>query len=277
MKKLNTVFRAALLPSLIFGASQVAFGAQDKAPAAAGTTAHPTVSSSTAAANPHFLRATKLIGTNVHGADGKNVGEIKDLIVNLATGDVRYALFEYDPGIFKSEKVFAVPLQDLDMAADGKTVSYKSLSRDQLDRTGIDRKDWKGAMANNQYLDNLDRTYGYESDPSKVRMVRASDIVDMDVNSREGKDIGDIKELVLDMGAGKVRYAVLEFDPGWFKGEKLYAFPLSSFSARQDDDELMLNVDRAKLSSMKSIDPKNWDRMTDARSVPVNTIAARTP
>jgi sporulation protein YlmC with PRC-barrel domain len=276
MKKTQTLFRTALLPSLIVAASQIAFAADNKV-VAPGTMTKPTASAAgTSAVSPHFMRASKLVGMNVHGADGNNVGEITDLIVNLSTGDVRYAVFEYDPGVFKAEKVFAVPIQDMDMSADGKTLNYKNMSREQLDRSGVDKKDWKTAVANTRHIENMDIIYGYTPNKAQGRVVRASDVIGMDVNSRQGEDIGDIKELVIDMNAGKVRYAVLAFDPSWLTGEKLYAFPLSSFSARQGEDEMMLNVSRDKLTKMKSFEPDNWDRMSDSRAVPVNTIAART-
>ncbi len=270
MNKTRPLFRTALLPSLIVAASQIAFAAQDKV-MAPDTMVKPTASSATTAVSPHFLRASKLVGMNVQGPDGKNAGEISDLIVNLATGDVRYAMFEYDPSIFRAEKLFAVPIQDMDLSADGKTLSYKTMSRDLLDRAALDKKDWKTAVANTRYIESIDTTYGYTTDMAKSRLVRASDVIGMDVNSREGKDIGDIKELVVDIGAGKVRYAVLAFDPSWLAGEKLYAFPLTSFSTRADDDELMLNVGRDKLAAMKSFDPDSFERMVDARSIQVNT------
>ncbi len=269
MNNPQRIFRQALIPTLLAGACQLAFAA-DKV-AAPGAMAKPTAAATTSSAvSPHFLRASKLVGMNVEGAEGKNVGEITDLIVNLATGDVRYAIFEYDPSVFKSEKVFAVPIQDMDMSADGKTLSYKQMSRDQLDRAAIDKKDWKTAFDDDRYMQGVDTTYGYTTDMKSSHLARASDVLGMDVNSREGKDIGDIKELVVDMGAGKVRYAVLAFDPSWFKGEKLYAFPLNSFSAASDDDELRLNVGRDKLATMKSIDPQGFDTMADARSIQVN-------
>lgn len=69
-------------------------------------------------ANMNAVRARKLIGMKVNGAQGKSIGEIMDLIVNVDTGDVRYALLALDPGFFKAEKLFAVPLNELSM--DGK-------------------------------------------------------------------------------------------------------------------------------------------------------------
>lgn len=272
-RSIRSLMRTVLVPSLIVAASQAAFAANDsKTMPAANTMNKPmaTANDGKMMASPHFLRASKLMGMNVRGADGKNIGEISDMIVNLSTGDVRYAVFEYDPSIMKAEKVFAVPVQDMDLSADGKFVTYKSMARDQLDRASMDKKDWQRSLANREIFEDIDRTYGYQGNMKNARLVRASDVVGMDVNGRDGKDIGDIKELVIDMAAGKVRYAVLEFDPGWFKSEKLYAFPLSSFSARQDDDELMLNVDKQKLSTMKSFDSKSWDTVNGEQLAQMN-------
>ena len=57
------------------------------------------------------VRASSLIGKNVRSAEDKSLGEVRDLIVNMDTGDVRYAILEFDPGIFKSERLFAGPAE----------------------------------------------------------------------------------------------------------------------------------------------------------------------
>lgn len=41
---------------------------------------------------------------------------------------------------------------------------------------------------------------------ANLNLQRASDLIGHDVNSRAGKDIGDIKELIVDMQTSKVRY-----------------------------------------------------------------------
>jgi PRC-barrel domain len=44
----------------------------------------------------------------VRNPAGKALGEINDLIVDMNTGEVRYAILEFDPGVFTPEKLFAV-------------------------------------------------------------------------------------------------------------------------------------------------------------------------
>jgi len=209
------------------------------------------------------VRASDLIGKNVQGSERKKVGEIKDLIINVTTGDVRYALLEFDPGFFKAEKVFAVPVNSLKMGADGKTLTYQDMSRDKLERAGVNKTDWQKAVDNRRYVDGLDKNYGFQMPAGTARSVRASKLIGKDVNSRAGKDIGDIKELVIDMGAAKVHYAVLAFDPSWVSGEKFFAFPLTAFKMTADKDDLVLDVDKSKIAAMKSFDSKRWGSLND--------------
>lgn len=211
------------------------------------------------------MRASKLIGMKVNGAQGKDVGEIKDLIVNVNTGDVRYALLEFDPGFFKSEKLFAVPVKELKKDGDKDALHYADTSRQKMERAGVDKADWKKAVYNRRYVEGLDKNYGYKPVAGTSRSFRASELIGKDVNSRAGKDIGDIKELVVDLNSSKISYAVLGFDPSWTAGEKLYAFPLTAFKMNKDKDDLMLDVDQSMIASMKAFDANKWSSLNDLR------------
>jgi hypothetical protein len=58
---------------------------------------------------------------------------------------------------------------------------------------------------------------------------------------------------------------VLEFDPTWAAPEKNFAFPLRAFklTPSQGDDELVLDVDRAKVQSMKSFTDDRYANLND--------------
>ena len=144
------------------------------------------------------------------------------------------------------------------MSADDKPLLYKIMSRERIEKAGVEKPDWKKALDNRRYLDGLEQTYGVSPPAGDARSMRASDLIGKDVNSREGKDIGDIKDLVLDMGAGRVDYAVLAFDPSWTAAEKLFAFQLSAFKLTDGKDELMLDVDKSRVEAMKNFDAKRW-------------------
>ncbi|MBS0310422.1 MAG: PRC-barrel domain-containing protein, partial [Proteobacteria bacterium] len=48
------------------------------------------------------------------------------------------------------------------------------------------------------------------------------------VVNRQGEDLGDIKDLMIDVENGRVAYAVLEFGGFLGLGSKLFAVPLSA-------------------------------------------------
>jgi len=224
-----------------------------------------------------YLRASQLVGKNIEGAANDNIGEINDMIIDVSTGEVRYVMFEYDPSVFTSGKVYAIPLNSLTLNADRDRLIYKGMTREQLDRVGVEKKDWKTAVQNTRYLDSVDTVYGVKrtNANTSTNLRRASDLLGKDVLSREGNDIGDIKELVIDMQTGKVRYAVLDFDTSWFSDDKFFAFPLTTFKTRADRSEVMLDVDRDRLKAMKNFDRSLWESGTNMNQVPVNTISMR--
>lgn len=98
------------------------WGESPQAPAAGGT-AH---------------RLSKLIGQDVHNAEGKEVGEIEDAVVNLKSQKVDFVLFSHDPGITKAEKDYAVPLAAFQFPAatgdggEGKQRIVLNMSDDKL-------------------------------------------------------------------------------------------------------------------------------------------------
>ncbi|QJE02470.1 PRC-barrel domain containing protein [Massilia forsythiae] len=128
-------------------------------------------------------------------------------------------------------------------------------------------------MDNKAFLTGTDQAYGFKPPAGTARSMRASRIIGRDVNSRAGKDIGKIKDLVVDVDTGNVKYAVLSFDPSWFTAGKLFAFPLTSFKVENDKDELMLDVDKNMLASMKNFDADKWGSLNDLnRDNLVNTL-----
>lgn len=221
----------------------------------------------------HAMRASKIIGAKVRGgAEDKKLGEIEDLVVEMGSGNVRYAVLEFDPGVFSSDKLFAVPMKELRPANDDETLIYKNMSKERLERVSVNKADWKKALNNSQYMAGVDKTYGLKPAAGAGRTYAASDLIGKDVKSREGKGIGEIKELVVDTSSGKVAYAVLAFDPSIFDAEKLFAFSLASFKAGKDKDDLVLNVDKTMIKSMKEFKEDRWAKLNDPDRKYVNTV-----
>ena len=55
------------------------------------------------------FKASELIGMKVFGTDGKNLGDIKDLVINPDDGAIDYAVLDFGGFLGIKDKYFAIP------------------------------------------------------------------------------------------------------------------------------------------------------------------------
>ena len=85
-----------------------------------------------------------------------------------------------------------------------------------------------------------------------------------DVYNQNGDDLGDIKEIMLDMRTGRVSYAVLSFGGFLGMGDKLFAVPWRALILDTVNKRFTLNVEKDRLESAPGFDPDKWPNMADA-------------
>lgn len=91
----------------------------------------------------------------------------------------------------------------------------------------------------------------------------ADTLLGNDVYSQNDEDLGDIKEIMLDMRTGKISYAVLSYGGFLGVGEKLFAVPWQVLKLDTENKRFILNVDSAKLDSAPGFDKDHWPNMAD--------------
>jgi sporulation protein YlmC with PRC-barrel domain len=75
-------------------------------------------------------------------------------------------------------------------------------------------------------------------DPMATGMhARLSSFMKKDVHNAQGKDIGDIKDVVLDGNGNRVSYVVVSYGGFLGMGDKLFAVPWTAFDFRHDGDK----------------------------------------
>lgn len=92
-------------------------------------------------------------------------------------------------------------------------------------------------------------------------LMGAETLVGNDVYNHKEEALGDIKELMLDMSSGKVRYAVLSFGGFLGMGEKLFAVPWDALTLDTKNKRFVLNVEKARLKHAPGFDKDNWPDM----------------
>lgn len=85
-------------------------------------------------------------------------------------------------------------------------------------------------------------------------------LIGQKVRDSQGKDLGEIKDVVIDMQSGRVHAAVLEFGGVLGVGAKQYAFPLSELKSG-DKDALTVDVDKQKLENAEGFAKGQWPAM----------------
>ena len=118
--------------------------------------------------------------------------------------------------------------------------------------------------------------YGmYKADPSGVtdssrrhgpgpELMGADTLTGNDVVNQLDEDLGDIKEIMLDMRSGRVAYAVLSFGGLMGMGDKLFAVPWSALKLDTVNKRFVLNVEKSKLESAPGFDQDAWPNMADS-------------
>lgn len=107
-----------------------------------------------------------------------------------------------------------------------------------------------------------DEARGFHDGPGP-QVLAASSFEGEDVVNANGENLGDIKDIMLDVESGRIAYAVLSVGGVMGMGEKLFAIPWSAFKIDADNKQLILNVDKDKLSNAPGFDKDNWPHMAD--------------
>jgi len=99
---------------------------------------------------------------------------------------------------------------------------------------------------------------------SGARVLSASTLEGDDVYNLQGEKLGSIKEFMLDIENGKVRYVVMSFGGFLSVGEKLFAVPWDVLTVDVENKRFLMNVDKDRLKDAPGFDPEHWPNMADA-------------
>jgi len=93
------------------------------------------------------------------------------------------------------------------------------------------------------------------------QLMKGSMFIGADVENPQGQNLGDIKDIVIERGSGRIAYAVVSFGGFLGLGEKLFAVPWGAFSQKADKDTFVLAVDKERLQNAPGFDASNWPQM----------------
>jgi sporulation protein YlmC with PRC-barrel domain len=110
---------------------------------------------------PELMGADTLIGNDVYNLDDEDLGDIKEIMIDMASGKVAYAVLSFGGILGLGDKLFAVPWQALSLDTVNKRFTL-DVSKDALDEApGFDKDDWP-SMADPAWAQRVHKFYGTE-------------------------------------------------------------------------------------------------------------------
>lgn len=94
--------------------------------------------------------------------------------------------------------------------------------------------------------------------------IMAADTLEGDkVVNRLDEDLGDIKDIMIDVPSGRVAYAVLSTGGFLGMGDRLFAIPWSALTLDITRKCFILDVDAERLKNAPGFDKDHWPSMAD--------------
>ncbi len=113
--------------------------------------------------NHLILSSSSVEGTNVKNLSDEKLGDIKDIMLDVNSGRIAYAVVSVNEGFLGlNNKYFAVPWQALRFDTD-REVALLDVSEEQLKNSpGFDKDNWP-SKPQREFVDQVHSFYGYDS------------------------------------------------------------------------------------------------------------------
>ena len=111
---------------------------------------------------PMLLSASTISGDDVYNRQGEKLGSIKDLMMDIQSGRVCYAVLSFGGFLSLGEKLFAVPWSALAVDTENKRLLLDTNEERLKDAPGFDKDNWPN-MADPSWEKSIHSYYGTES------------------------------------------------------------------------------------------------------------------
>jgi sporulation protein YlmC with PRC-barrel domain len=110
------------------------------------------------------LTATSIIGDSVENPQGDNLGKIDNLMINVNTGQVEYAVIQFGGFLGVGEKLFAIPFDELEVDEE-KEIFILNRDKEYIKQSpGFDSTHWP-ATNDHSYFNNVNTYYDVDRPP----------------------------------------------------------------------------------------------------------------
>jgi sporulation protein YlmC with PRC-barrel domain len=226
-----------------------------------------------------LLKLSTLTGREVQDPKGAKIGEIEDVVIDAASGQIAYAVLSFGGFLGLGESWVAMPWRSLQTMDRGQTFTL-NMSEEQLKNAPkFDPKQWPD-MEDLHWGDTIHAYYGQKpywhqqmpptaahenAEPPQFQLLRSEQALRHEVINTRGQRIGHIEDIVIDTALGDIAYAVLSFGGFLGVGEKWFAVPWSAFESSAGFRTLTLDVSKEALEKAPGFDKDDWPEMANRR------------
>jgi sporulation protein YlmC with PRC-barrel domain len=88
--------------------------------------------------------------------------------------------------------------------------------------------------------------------------MRTSELLGKEVASPQGKALGKVEDLIIDLKGGGIPHVVLSFGGIANLGDKLFVFPVNAFERDENRDRIVIDVERHQLRESRGFERGKW-------------------
>ena len=99
-----------------------------------------------------YLTASSVTGDKVYNDADEHLGTIKDVMIDLANGNIEYCIVEFGGFLGIGEKFFAIPWRLLKVDAEKKGFRFNESKETLQKAPGFDKEHWPDTNAHSNYV-----------------------------------------------------------------------------------------------------------------------------
>ena len=108
---------------------------------------------------PELMGADTLLGNDVYNKDAEDLGDIKEFMIDMASGKIAYAVLSYGGVLGLGDTLFAVPWAALQLDTVNKRFTLNVPKSALKDAPGFDKDHWP-SMSDKTWAGGIHKFYG---------------------------------------------------------------------------------------------------------------------
>jgi sporulation protein YlmC with PRC-barrel domain len=111
---------------------------------------------------PALMGADTLIGNDVYNSSNESLGSIKELMIDMSSGKISYAVLSFGGFLGMGDRLFAVPWQALKLDTANKRFMLNASKEQLKNAPGFDKDHWP-SMADTTWASDVHSCYGVKT------------------------------------------------------------------------------------------------------------------